>query len=443
MSIGEEQPTITIIGGGLAGVEAAWQAARAGAQVDLWEMRPVRQTPAHQTDLLAELVCSNSLKSEDPATAQGLLKQEMRLLGSLLLEVADECRVPSGTALAVDRAQFARLATERIMHALGVAIHREEVTRVPEAGVCIVASGPLTSDGLAESLAQATGKRNLYFYDALSPIIEAESINMERTYEGLRYDKGEGLYLNCPMTQEEYDRFWEALTQAEMVALRPFEERTYFEGCLPIEEIARRGKQALAFGPLRPVGLPEPESGRRPFAVVQLRPENRQATLFNMVGFQTALKQGEQKQVFRMIPGLEKAEFARYGCIHRNTYINAPAALDTYARLRGEPRVFIAGQLCGVEGYLESAASGLLAGMNGARQVLGQPLFLPPEETMVGALLRHVTASDPRTFQPVNAMYGLLPPLAGKFRDRTHRRLALGERALEALRASSAPSSLA
>lgn len=429
MSVGR----LLVIGGGLAGAEAAWQAAKRGVKVDLCEMRPGQQTAAHKTDLLAELVCSNSLKSDDRTTSSGLLKAEMRLLDSLILRCADECKVAAGTALAVDRERFAGLVTDVLMGQAGVRILREEVGELPDEGLTIIATGPLTSEGLAQSICLATGKKNLFFYDALSPIVAADSIDRGVAFEGLRHEEGEGLYLNCPMNEGEYNRFWEELVKAEQVELRPFEKAAYFEGCLPVEEVARRGRDSLAFGPLRPVGLVDPGTGRQPHAVVQLRPENREGTMFNLVGFQTGLKWPEQERVFRMIPGLERAEFLRYGMIHRNTYINSPAVLDQYCRLKGRENLLFAGQITGVEGYVESCGSGLLAGMNAARILDGKEPLVPPDTTLLGALQRHVTSSNPATFQPMNAMFGLLPDLEGTFRSKEERRRAHGERSLKAM----------
>jgi len=421
----------------LAGCEAAWQAAERGVEVLLYEMRPGRMTAAHQTGLLAELVCSNSLKSAAPDTASGLLKEEMEILGSLILRCAREAAVAAGTALAVDRREFARLVTEAIETHRRITLVREEVLALPEEPA-IVATGPLTSDALAEQLAVVTGRKHLYFYDALAPIVAAESLRLEVIFEGSRRDEGEGTYLNCPLNEEEYSRFYEALVSAERVGLREFEREAYFEGCLPIEEIARRGRMTLAYGPMRPVGLVDPRTGERPYAVVQLRPENRERTMYNLVGFQTSLKFGEQERVFRMIPGLERAEFLRYGQIHRNTYLNAPAVLDPWLRLRGREHLFVAGQLVGVEGYVESCMTGLVCGINAARVQGGEEPVLPPEETMCGALLRYLRETEPKDFAPMNANYGLLPPLEGvegkPLKGSKHeRRLAHRERALAAM----------
>jgi methylenetetrahydrofolate--tRNA-(uracil-5-)-methyltransferase len=425
--------SLIVVGGGLAGAEAAWQAAERGAAVDLYEMRPGKETPAHKTDSLAELVCSNSLKSDDPATAAGLLKGELRLAESLIIRCADKARVPAGTALAVDRTNFGAAVTQALADHRRVRIIREEVTVLPEEPLAIIATGPLTSIDLAQSICLATGKNNLFFYDAVSPIVTADSLNREIIFEGLRHGEGEGIYLNCPMTKEEYLAFWEELVGAEAVELRPFERAAYFEACLPVEQLARRGRDSLAFGPLRPVGLVDPKTGRRPHAVVQLRPENREATMLNMVGFQTGLKWPEQERVFRMIPGLERAEFLRHGMIHRNTYMNSPAVLDRHCRLRGRENLFFAGQITGVEGYVESCASGLLAGINAARVLAGKEPALPPQTTMLGALQRYATASSPASFQPMNAMFGLLPELESHHRSKEERRNAHSQRALKAM----------
>ncbi len=430
---------LIVVGGGLAGAEAAWQAAERGADVTLYEMRPTRTTPAHQTDLLAELVCSNSLKSAAPDTASGLLKEEMDTLGSLVLGCARETAVPAGTALAVDREAFARRVTESISAHPRITLMREEVRRLPDS-LAIIATGPLTSDALAAELAQVTGRKHLYFFDALSPTFAADSLNLDVIFEGSRRDEGEGDYLNCPLTEEQYDRFYQALVTAERVRLRPFEEGAYFEACLPVEEIARRGRLSLAFGPMRPVGLVDLRTGKRPFAVVQLRPENRERTMFSPVGFQTSLMYPEQERVFRLIPGLENAQFLRHGQIHRNTYLNAPVVLDESLRLRARPHLFCAGQLVGVEGYVESCLTGLLCGINAARTLQGHEPVLPPPETMSGALLRYLRETSPKDFQPMNANYGLLPaletadgkPLKGSKQDR---RLAHRTRSLAAMQA--------
>jgi len=439
---------VTIIGGGLAGCEAAWQAARRGCVVRLFEMRPAVRTPAHQTDRLAELVCSNSLKSESLEDASGLLKMEMRALGSLLLTCAEAHRVPAGSALAVDRERFAAAVTETISSHPLVQVLREEMPDLPEARPGIVATGPLTSDRLAADLLQRFGAflgrqdhagndaRWLYFYDAISPIVSADSIDHAVVFAASRYGKGGADYLNCPLTPDEYLQFREAVLKGERYPLHDFEEPNYFMGCLPLEELAERGEDTLRFGPMRPVGLKDPRTGRRPYAVVRLRQENRGAdgrpTMYNLVGMQTCLRRGDQLKAFRLIPGLHQAEMLRYGSIHRNTFILAPLLLDDTLQFRGDPGVFIAGQLTGVEGYLESAATGLLAGINAVRLARDEPPCTPPATTMLGALLRYITQADPKTFQPINANFGLLPPLAQVVRDRSLRNRLLVERALSA-----------
>ena len=404
---------LIVIGGGLAGTEAAWQAAERSIHVKLYEMRPRKSTPAHTTSNLAELVCSNSLGSVIPTKAPGLLKAEMRGLGSLILDCALGAAVPAGSALAVDRDLFAGAVEDRIESHPNVELIREEVKKIPD-GPCIVASGPLTSDPLADDIARLSGKEYLYFYDALSPIVSYESIDMEKAFRASRYDTGqelEGDYINCPMTREEYEAFYEALVTAEQIELREFEreDAEFFEGCLPVEVIARRGEDALRFGPMRPVGLEDPHSGRRPYAVVQLRQDNLAGTLYNLVGFQTNLRWGEQRRVLRMIPGLKEAEFMRYGMMHRNTYINAPALLHPSMQFRSRADLFFAGQIVGVEGYVGNAASGMIAGINAARLLNGRhPVLLPPT-TMLGALLHYVTHARPKNFQPMKANFGILP----------------------------------
>ena len=427
--------TIKIIGAGLAGSEAAWQCARRGFDVELWEMRPVRSTPAHQTADFAELVCSNSLKSDSENTAPWLLKEEMRRAGSLLMEIARACAVPAGHALAVDRVTFAAEVTATISHEPRITVRREEATRVDETGdITIIATGPLTSNVLAAEIARlsaltsvgetmptASSNSHLYFYDSISPIVEADSIEMSRVYMAARYDKGSADYINCPMTQEEYENFYNALVSAQSVEEKDWEKLNYFEGCLPIEEIARRGKDTLRFGPMKPVGLRDPRTGKMPYAVVQLRQENLRADSYNLVGFQNHLKFGEQAKVLRLIPGLENARFLRYGQIHRNTYINAPWLLRETLQMREHPRVFFAGQICGVEGYVESIATGLLAGMHAAAIVSGAQLSAAPRASAFGSLTHYVTHADPKYFQPANITFDLLPPLERKVRDRTER----------------------
>ena len=397
----------TVVGGGLAGSEAAWALAERGVSVTLHEMRPVVRTPAHQTDRLAELVCSNTFKSVETSNAHGLLKAELRLLGSLLLPCADEARVPGGTALAVDRDVFSRLVHERIHAHPRITVVREEVAALPSPGV--VATGPLTSDRLAEAIAQRLGTGALAFYDAIAPIVAAESLDHDRLYALSRYGKGEGDdYLNCPMSREEYEGFIDALSAADQYAGHDFDAVPYFEGCLPIEEMARRGRETPRFGPMKPVGLPDPRSGREPHAVVQLRREDRAGQMWNLVGFQTRLRIPEQKRVFSMIPGLGDAEFLRYGSIHRNAYLNSPATLGPALTARDDDRLFFAGQLTGVEGYTESLGTGLLAGINLARRLEGKDVRVPPPTTMIGALYRYLADADPKHFQPMNANFGLI-----------------------------------
>jgi methylenetetrahydrofolate--tRNA-(uracil-5-)-methyltransferase len=427
---------LTVIGGGLAGVEAAWQAAQRGVAVILYEMRPAHTTPAHRTDLLAELVCSNSLGSDLPDRAPGLLKAELRRLGSLILAVADETAVPAGGALAVGREAFAKRVTERIAAHPLIEVRRQEVEALPREGVTIVATGPLTGDRLAADIASLAGQESLYFYDAMAPIVTLESIDMKRVFRASRYERGAGDYINCPMTRAEYDAFVDALLAAERIPLPDFEreDKRFFEACLPVEVIAERGRDALAFGPLKPVGLIDPHTGRRPAAVVQLRQDNLAATLYNLVGFQTNLRWGEQERVFRMIPGLEQAEFVRLGQMHRNTYVDSPSLLEATMAFRGREGLFFAGQITGTEGYVGSTSSGCVAGLNAARIMKGQePLVFPPT-TMIGALCRYVTTPQ-EDFQPMKANFGLLPPLERRVRSKRARHQELSERALRDLEA--------
>lgn len=401
---------ITIIGAGLAGCEAAWQCARRGVKVTFYEMRPVRSTPAHQTADFGELVCSNSLKSESENTAPWLLKQEMRRAGSLLLQCADASSVPAGHALAVDRQEFSRRIMEAIAAEPLIEIRREEVTSIDEnRGITIVATGPLTSDSLSQEIARLTGSSHLYFYDSISPVVETDSIDHERIYLAARYDKGTADYINCPFTKEEYDRFYDALIEARSVEGPEWEKLNYFEGCLPIEEIARRGRDTLRFGPMKPVGLKDPRTGKIPYAVVQLRSENLRADSYNLVGFQNHLKFGEQARVLRLIPGLENATFLRYGQIHRNTYLNAPTTLRETLQMKLHPNVFFAGQICGVEGYTESIAAGLLAGIHAAALVAGDEPIPPPRETALGSLIYYICNADAKNFQPANITFDLIP----------------------------------
>jgi methylenetetrahydrofolate--tRNA-(uracil-5-)-methyltransferase len=457
---------VHIVGAGLAGAEAAWQCARRGLEVELFEMRPVRTTPAHQTADFAELVCSNSLKSDSENTAPWLLKEEMRRAGSMLLEVARECAVPAGHALAVDRVAFAARVTEAIAREPRITVRREEVTAIDEeSGVTIIATGPLTSEGLASEIVRLSvtpaaeaasqegaeiaalkrcatqdhgatenhrdGGPRLYFYDSISPIVEADSIDISRVYMAARYDKGSADYINCPMNEEEYGRFYDALLAAQSVEEKDWEKLNYFEACLPIEEIASRGRDTLRFGPMKPVGLRDPRSGKMPYAVVQLRQENLRADSYNLVGFQNHLKFGEQARVLRLIPGLENARFLRYGQIHRNTYINSPALLGETLQMKTHPGVLFAGQICGVEGYVESIATGLLAGIHAAALVSGLLPVAPPRASAFGSLVHYITHADEKNFQPANITFDLLPPLERKIRDRKERHRMQCERALQ------------
>jgi methylenetetrahydrofolate--tRNA-(uracil-5-)-methyltransferase len=432
---------VRVIGAGLAGSEAAWQCARRGVPVELFEMRPLRPTPAHQTEDFAELVCSNSLKSESENTAPWLLKQEMHRAGSLLLEIARQSAVPAGHALAVDRAQFSRQVTDVISREPLIAVRREEVTHVEDGQFTIVATGPLTSDALSQEIARlssascgagaprdaaaptasAPAGNNLYFYDSISPIVEADSIDMSKVYLAARYDKGSADYINCPMSKEEYDRFYDALLAAQSVEQKDWENLNYFESCLPIEEIARRGRDTLRFGPMKPVGLKDPRTGRIPYAAVQLRQENLRADSYNLVGFQNHLKYAEQARVLSLIPGLENARFLRYGQIHRNTYINSPALLTPALQMKAHPRILFAGQICGVEGYVESIATGLMAGRNAAALANGAEPAPPPRATALGSLVHYITQAESKNFQPANITFDLLPPLEKKIRDRKER----------------------
>ena len=429
---------VRIIGAGLAGSEAAWQCARRGVAVELFEMRPVQPTPAHQTADFAELVCSNSLKSDSQNTAPWLLKEEMRRAGSKLLEIARQCAVPAGHALAVDRVTFAEKVTEAISREPQISVTREQVSSIEDAGdrITIIASGPLTSDALAAEIARlgATEEKStphLYFYDSISPIVEADSIDMSRVYMAARYDKGSADYINCPMTPQDYDRFYDALLAAQSVEERDWEKLNYFESCLPIEEIARRGRDTLRFGPMKPVGLIDPRTGRMPYAVVQLRQENLRADSYNLVGFQNHLKFGEQARVLRMIPGLENARFLRYGQIHRNTYINGPTLLTETLQMKSHPRVLFAGQICGVEGYVESIATGLMAGVHAAALAHGENPAAPPRASAFGSLTHYVAHADSKNFQPANITFDLLPPLEKKIRDRKERHRLQCELALK------------
>lgn len=425
---------ITIVGGGLAGSEAAWKAAESGAEVVLYEMRPNVMTPAHESGYLGELVCSNSLKSEALPTAHGLLKEELRRMGSLILECAEQTRVPAGQALAIDRERFGRLVTERIESHPRITVRREEVRDIPQDRPLVIATGPLTSDAMAESIARLTGSEHLHFYDAIAPSVEADSIDRSKCFDASRYGKGEG-YINCPFDlKEDYFAFREELINAEKAPLQEFEKKTrFFEGCLPVEELAARGPKTLAYGPMKPVGLVDPNTGRRPYANVQLRQENEEGTIYGLVGFQTRLKWPEQRRVFSMIPGLENARFVRYGQMHRNTFIDSPRLLHPTLQLRTDPRIFFAGQLTGVEGYVESTAAGLIAGLNASRLLEDKDLLVLPKETMIGALLDYVANSQIEPFQPMNSNFGILPPIVPHIRDDKLRKQAMVERAIGAL----------
>ncbi|HGN6577151.1 FADH(2)-oxidizing methylenetetrahydrofolate--tRNA-(uracil(54)-C(5))-methyltransferase TrmFO [Bacillus cereus] len=424
---------VNVIGAGLAGSEAAYQIAKRGVQVRLYEMRPVRQTPAHHTDKFAELVCSNSLRANTLTNAVGVIKEEMRLMDSVIIRAADECSVPAGGALAVDRHEFAAKVTEYVKNHPNVTVMNEEITDIPE-GPTIIATGPLTSPDLSAKLKELTGEDYFYFYDAAAPIVEKDSIDMNKVYLKSRYDKGEAAYLNCPMTEEEFDRFYEALIAAETVPLKEFEKEIFFEGCMPVEVMASRGRQTLVFGPMKPVGLEDPKTGKTPYAVVQLRQDDAAGTLYNIVGFQTHLKWGPQKEVLQLIPGLENAEIVRYGVMHRNTFINSPNLLRPTYQYKQRDDLFFAGQMTGVEGYVESAASGLLAGINAARLVQGEePVVLPPV-TAMGSMANYITATNAKNFQPMNANFGLFAPLEKKIKKKTERNEAYAARALETIR---------
>lgn len=423
---------VNVIGAGLAGSEAAFQLANRGVKVHVYEMRPKKQTPAHHTDKFAELVCSNSLRANTLTNAVGVLKEEMRHLNSVIIKAADESSVPAGGALAVDRHDFSQRVTDYVKNHPNVTVHNEEVTTIPE-GTTIIATGPLTSKALSEQLKALTGEEYFYFYDAAAPIIEKDSINMDKVYLKSRYDKGEAAYLNCPMTKEEFTAFYQAVTTAETAPLKEFEKEIYFEGCMPFEVLARRGEKTLLFGALKPVGLEDPRTGKRPYAVVQLRQDDSAGTLYNLVGFQTHLKWGEQKRVIQMIPGLEEAEIVRYGVMHRNTFLNSPQLLKPTYQLRQMDRLFIAGQMTGVEGYVESAASGLIAGINASQFVKGKEPFIFPKETVIGSMAHYITTTNAKHFQPMNANFGLLPPFEKRIKNKKERYEQLANRALETI----------
>lgn len=424
------QAPITVVGAGLAGSEAAWQIAQAGVPVRLYEMRPKTQTPAHHTDKFAELVCSNSLRANTLTNAVGVLKEEMRRFRSVIIGAADRCAVPAGGALAVDRHEFAEYVTNAVSNHPLIEVVKEEITEIPE-GIVVIATGPLTSPSLSQQLKNLTGEEYLYFYDAAAPIIEKDSIDMNKVFMASRYDKGEAAYLNCPMTEEEFNRFYDELIAAEAVPLKDFEKEIFFEGCMPIEVMAKRGRKTMVFGPLKPVGLTDPHTGRKPYAVVQLRQDNGAATLYNIVGFQTHLKWPEQKRVFSLIPGLENCEIVRYGVMHRNTFINSPKLLKPTYQYKDRDTLFFAGQMTGVEGYVESAASGLLAGINAARLAKGEELLVLPPETIMGSMARYITTADPKHFQPMNANFGLVPEWPERIRNKREKNEKLAERALD------------
>ncbi|MDK2810323.1 MAG: methylenetetrahydrofolate--tRNA-(uracil-5-)-methyltransferase [Petroclostridium sp.] len=426
--------TVTVIGGGLAGCEAAWQLANRGVKVKLYEMKPKKFSPAHHSPYLAELVCSNSLRSDQLENAVGLLKEEMRLLNSLIMECADATRVPAGGALAVDRTGFSQMVTGKIKSHELIEVINEEVKSIPEDEYVIVASGPLTSDLLSESIKKFVGNEYLYFYDAAAPIITYESIDKEKVFKAARYGRGDDDYINCPMNKDEYLNFWRELVNAQVAELKCFEKQIVFEGCMPVEVMAKRGEQTLLFGPLKPVGLTDPRTGQEPYAVVQLRQDNKEGTLYNIVGFQTHLKWGEQKRIFSMIPGLENAEFVRYGVMHRNTYINSPKVLNAIYQSRTNDKVFFAGQITGVEGYIESASSGLVAGINMARIVQGKDKLIFPKETAHGALSHYISDACITRFQPMNINFGLMSPLNERIKDKREKNRRIAARAIEIIK---------
>lgn len=433
-----EFQSVTVIGAGLAGSEAAWQIAEQGVPVTLCEMRPVRRTPAHHTDRFAELVCSNSLRANGLSNAVGVLKEEMRRLDSLILACADAHAVPAGGALAVDREGFSGEVTKRLREHPLVTVVNDEVKEIPGDGIVVVATGPLTSPELSDSIKRLLGEEYFYFYDAAAPIVEKDSIDMEKVFLASRYDKGEAAYLNCPMNEAEFEAFYEALVTAETAEIKDFEKEMYFEGCMPIEVMAKRGKQTVLFGPMKPVGLVDPRTGKQPHAVIQLRQDNAAGTLYNLVGFQTHLKWGEQKRVFSLIPGLEQAEFVRFGVMHRNTFINSPRLLRATYQFHGRDTLFFAGQMTGVEGYVESAASGLIAGLNAGRLAKRQELLTLPAHTTLGSMAQYITTADFKHFQPMNANFGLFPPLEHRVRSKKEKNEAIASRALASVDALSA-----
>lgn len=426
------EQVVKVIGAGLAGSEAAWQIAQQGVKVHLYEMRPVKKTAAHRSEHFAELVCSNSLRANNLTNAVGILKEEMRHLNSVIIKAADECSVPAGGALAVDREEFARKVTSYIESHPNITVFRKEIPAIPE-GISIVATGPLTSESLSKELQKLTGEEHLYFYDAAAPIIDKETINMDKAFLASRYDKGEAAYLNCPMNEEEFAIFYEALITAEVVPFKEFEKEIFFEGCMPVEVMAKRGDKTLLFGPLKPVGLIDPRTGEQAHAVVQLRQDNSAGTLFNIVGFQTHLKWGDQKRVIQLIPGLEQAEIIRYGVMHRNTFINSPNLLKPTYQYKKRDSLFFAGQMTGVEGYVESAASGLIAGINAAKLARGLDPIIFPQETAIGSMSHYITTAGHRNFQPMNANFGLFPPLPKRIKNKQEKNLAYAERAISTI----------
>lgn len=426
---------VIIVGAGMAGSEAAWQVAQRGIKVDLYEMRPEKSTPAHKTEKFAELVCSNSLRGAGLENAVGLLKEEMRQLNSIIMESADINRVPAGGALAVDREGFSQYITDKVKNHPNVTVINKEIETIPQEddAITIIASGPLTSEVLAKSIGELTGQDYFYFYDAAAPLISKESIDMSKAYRASRYGKGTADYINCPMDKEEYEKFWQELTTAELAPIKEFEKAKFFEGCMPVEEMARRGIDTLLYGPLKPVGLEDPKTGKRPYAVVQLRQDNAADSLYNIVGFQTHLKWPEQKRVFGLIPGLENAEFVRYGVMHRNTFINSPELLRPTLQYKYRDDLLFAGQMTGVEGYIESAASGLVAGVNAAYLAKGENPVIFPEQTAHGSMCKYITSAVAKHFQPMNANFGLMPPLEERIRDKKLKKQKIAERALEFL----------
>lgn len=426
-----EKKEAVVIGAGLAGSEAAWQLANRGHHVHLYEMRPLKSSPAHSTNLFAELVCSNSLRANSITNAVGLLKEEMRHFNSIIMKAADDNQVPAGGALAVDRTEFATQVTNTIMNHPNITVHHKELTEIPEADVVIIATGPLTSESFSEAIASLTGSEYLYFYDAAAPIVTKESVDFSKVYIASRYDKGEAAYINCPMSEAEFDEFYSFLIEAEKAPTKDFEKMQVFEGCMPIEVMASRGRQTLLFGPMKPVGLPDPKTEKEPFAVVQLRQDNKEGTLYNLVGFQTHLKWGEQKKLLSLIPGLESAEIVRYGVMHRNTYIYAPGLLDATYQYRSAKHLFFAGQITGVEGYVESANSGLVAGINASNYLSNKELLVFPKETLTGALADYIATYEGKSFQPMNINFGILPPLDKRIRNKKDRYQVYADRSLD------------